>query len=146
MNKKGFTLMELLITVIIISILSSVAMPHYVTTLEKARYAEASVNVGGLRGSMERYWYEQVSFKRPYRPATLDIMDVRNPNFTVNRYYNYFLSDSSTKDIRSFVIGAKRIGREKTYWIEWVQNNNNTGKLYRSSSLGGPETDKTPKR
>lgn len=146
MNKKGFTLMELLITVVIISILASVAMPRYVATLEKARSAEATINVAGLKGSMERYWYEQISFKRPYISATFDKLDVGNPNFTVNRFYNYFLSDSSTKDLRSFVIAAKRIGREKVYWVEWIQRNTTTGKLYRSNALGGPEKDKTPKR
>lgn len=145
MNKKGFTLMELLVTIMIISILSSVAMPRYVATLEKARSAEAIVNVGGLRGSMERYWYEQISFEQPYRPATLDKLDVDNPNFTVNRLYNYYFSDTSSKDVNSFVIVAKRIGKEKLYWVEWVQRNSTTGKLYRSNTLGGPEDDSAPK-
>ncbi len=146
MSKKGFTLMELLISVIIISILASMAMPRYVATLEKARSAEATINVAGIRGAMERYWYEQTSTKKPYRPATFDKLDVGNPNLTVYRLYNYFLSDSSTKDIRSFVVAAKRIAREKVYWVEWVQRNTTTGKLYRSNALGGPEKDKTPKR
>jgi len=145
MNKKGFTLIELLVTVIIISILSSVAMPRYVATLEKARSAEAIVNVGGLKSSMERYWYEQISFERPYKPATLDSMDLGNPNFTVNRFYNYYFSDSSTKDVRSFAIVAKRIGREKVYWVKWIQRNTIFGKLYRSNLLGGPEEDKSTK-
>ncbi|NQT75968.1 MAG: prepilin-type N-terminal cleavage/methylation domain-containing protein, partial [Candidatus Omnitrophica bacterium] len=58
MSKKGFTLLEVLIVVIIIGILASIAMPQYISTIEKARSGEAVANIGSLRTSLDRYWYQ----------------------------------------------------------------------------------------
>lgn len=45
MKTKGFTLVELLIVIIIVTILSAVAIPTYIKTVEKARSEEAITNL-----------------------------------------------------------------------------------------------------
>lgn len=55
-NQSGFTLIELMITVAIVGILASVAIPLYIKYTLKARTAEAKMNLGGIRTS-------QVAFK-----------------------------------------------------------------------------------
>lgn len=139
MKNRGFTLIELLTVFIIISILISLALPHYARTIEKAKSTEAAVNIGALRSSMERYWYDQRSIPGRYIPATFDKLDMGNPNFTVNRFYNYYIVDKSTKDMRNYIIKAERIGMADIYWMRWTQVGEDTGKLDKSVDLGGSE-------
>jgi len=137
MRKKGFTLVEVLIVVIIIGILAAIAMPQYVGTIEKARSAEATSNVGALRSSMDRYWYEKSS-QPSYTAATLNTLDIDNPNDDGNRMYDYTLTDSSDITARSYTIRADRIDKA-SYWVQWIQSGA-SGKMYKSNALGGPES------
>ena len=47
--KKGFTLVELIIVIIIVGILASVGMTQYTKVVEKGRAAEARIILGALR-------------------------------------------------------------------------------------------------
>jgi type IV pilus assembly protein PilA len=136
MLKKGFTLLEVLIVVIIIGILAAIALPQYTTTIEKSRSGEAATNVGSLRTSIDRYWYQNGSF-----PASIDDLDIDNPNLVTNRLFNYTIADVGTSaETRNYTVKAERIDKEGDYWVQWTQTDNNTGKLTRSSKLGGPTT------
>lgn len=53
--KKGFTLLELIIVVIILGILVSIAIPRFTGGTEKSRITEAISLLGSLRPANERY-------------------------------------------------------------------------------------------
>jgi len=53
--KRGFTLIELLVVVLIIGILSSIALPQYTKSVEKARAAEAEVHMAAYTQAIDRY-------------------------------------------------------------------------------------------
>ena len=133
MLKKGFTLLEVMIVVIIIGVLAALALPNYITALEKGRSGEAATNVGAIRTAVDRYWYQNSTC-----PAITGL-DIEDPNNQTNRLYNYYLSDNGTDaTTRKFTITAARTAGGVGYWVKWTQTNNNTGKLTRSANLGGP--------
>ncbi|MBC8473386.1 MAG: prepilin-type N-terminal cleavage/methylation domain-containing protein [Candidatus Omnitrophica bacterium] len=133
--RKGFTLVEVLIVVIIIGILASIAVPQYVTSIEKARSGEAAVNIGSIRTSVDRYWYQNASITDDWA-----YLDIDNPNAVTNALYSYDITDDGTSaSTRAYTISATRTSAGGTaYTVEWVQTNNIAGKLYRSANLGGP--------
>ena len=53
-NKKGFTLVEVLTVVIIVGVLSSLALPQYRRVVERARATEAIAELKTLYDASER--------------------------------------------------------------------------------------------
>lgn len=60
MNRKGFTLIELMIVVVIIGILSSIAIPKFTSIKDQANEAACRCNMRSL-GSAEALYYAQYS-------------------------------------------------------------------------------------
>lgn len=59
MNKQGFTLTEVLTVVIIIGVLTSVAMPMYMRSVERARATEAMNAIKALNDSIYAYFADK---------------------------------------------------------------------------------------
>ena len=54
-DRRGFTVLELMMVVVIIGILASVSIPQYLKVVERAKMSEASSTLGQLRASEARY-------------------------------------------------------------------------------------------
>tara|TARA_R110002020_G_scaffold99837_10_gene236641 strand:- start:4793 stop:5221 length:429 start_codon:yes stop_codon:yes gene_type:complete len=59
-NQKGFTLIELIMVTIILGILAAVAIPRYMTTVEKAEAAAEDAVVNSIKAGLETYAVEQL--------------------------------------------------------------------------------------
>ena len=58
MREKGFTLIELMITVAILAILAAVAIPVYNNYVYKSKTAEATTNISGIR-TLQESWFAE---------------------------------------------------------------------------------------
>ena len=134
--RKGFTLLEVLIVVIIIVILAAIALPQYMSTIEKARSAEAVAQLGSFRAAMERRWYDQFS-SGSYTAATTAGLDVEVGS---EGRWTYAVADSTAglganPSALDFVITATRSG-DATRWVQI----NEDGQINKSANLGGSGT------
>lgn len=64
--KRGFTLMEMLVVVIIIGVLAAVAMPMYKRSTQKAAALEVTVWLKAVGDSMDRF----LTLNRNFKPGT----------------------------------------------------------------------------
>ena len=69
MNRKGFTLVEVLIVVIIIGILAAIGIPQFAASIEKAKGGEARAGLGHLQTGEKIYFSEN----EMYTNATSDL-------------------------------------------------------------------------
>jgi prepilin-type N-terminal cleavage/methylation domain-containing protein len=58
----GFTLIELMITVLIVAILAAIAIPGYRNYVIRAQLVDATNGLSGLRANMERYYQDNRTY------------------------------------------------------------------------------------
>jgi len=90
MDKKAFTLVELLIVVIIIGILATLAVPQYNKMVEKTKWTEALNTLGAIRrlcltyydteGEYQPWKTLNGSYKSPDIPFPIDGIEIKDPD------------------------------------------------------------------
>ena len=71
MNRKGFTLVEVLIVVIIIGILAAIGIPQFAASIEKAKGGEARAGLGHIQTGEKVYFAEN-----EYYTTTISNLDI----------------------------------------------------------------------
>jgi type IV pilus assembly protein PilE len=68
----GFTLLEVMITVVIVSILAMVALPSYEYFITRSRIVEATTALGDMRSQMEKYFMDNRTYRTPGGKCGID--------------------------------------------------------------------------
>ena len=90
MRQRGFTLLEVMITCVIVGILAAIAIPSYLNAMQKSRRSDATSALAGAAGQMERYFTERGT----YATATLGSTSTSvYPSTSQNGYYNLSLTN-----------------------------------------------------
>jgi prepilin-type N-terminal cleavage/methylation domain-containing protein len=61
-ERRGFTLIEMMIVVLIVGILATVSIPRYIITVERGRSAEARQALGTIREAETAFYLENDQF------------------------------------------------------------------------------------
>ena len=133
MNKKGFSLLELLTVITIVGILSSVALPQYRKVMEKARFTKAQAMAKSLHDSCERMmaefdtnvWLDLIYEKN----RTISNLDVVGPDVLPRGYSSIEPDKVRGKGYEFRLIGACNVAVHKyegSYKVKFTY----TGKDY----------------
>ena len=85
-NRKGFTLIELIMVTIILGILAAVAIPRYMTSVEKAEEAAEDAVISAIKAGLETYATEQLldNGRRSWPTNPWDALDTKPVGHTTD--------------------------------------------------------------
>ena len=94
-TKKGFTLVELLIVMVIVSVLAVVAVPKYNTAVERSRSLEGILNLEKLSGEVNAmYIVNQGSY-----PAQADLDIFKEEAIRTQNFKNLTITRNSAQKV-----------------------------------------------
>lgn len=98
LNRKGFTLIELVMIIVILGILAAVAMPKYLDLQDEAKVAGCKGAVGGLRSAISIWYANNAASGSTAWPAVSDITTMMQHGVPENPYNNSTaITTSATK-------------------------------------------------
>lgn len=133
-NKKGITLIELLIVIVVVGILAAIAVPIYTDYLVRARRADAKTALEQVRAAQEMYRAEKgcyaqdnVNCQGEEEAGTAEEKlqtQFGAPSTSISQYYNWsFTVKTSTQ----FTARATPLGSQaKDGWLEIDHNGTKT--------------------
>jgi type IV pilus assembly protein PilE len=127
MNKKGFSLMEIMIVVVIVGILAAVAIPAYTGHVTRTRRGEAVLALAAVALQEEKNFAERNSYDTL---ANLIARGFRDPNADADRNYNIQVIPAAAGWQAGFVASATGMNALAGDGIVFaIDNNGNRGTL-----------------
>jgi len=122
---RGFTLIEVLIVCVIVGVLAAIALPSYLSSIQKSRRSDAKSALVGAAGQMERYFTERGT----YATASLGSGPANvAPSTSLNGYYNltFAVKTTTTYTLNAAPAGAQVGDPCGTFTYDYQGNKNVT--------------------
>ena len=124
-SAKGFTLVELMVVVVIISILTMIAMPSYQDYITRGKIPDATSNLAMKRVQMEQYFQDNRTYAGA-APCSSDATTSKYFTFTgVCAAATYTLTATGTGSMAGFVYTIDQDNNKATTGVAagWTTNN-----------------------
>ena len=82
-SRKGFTLVELAVVIVIIGVLAAFGVPQFLKSVERSKAAEAFNYLSAVRSAQERYVAKEGAYADNATSTSLDITQVAPKYFDV---------------------------------------------------------------
>jgi len=121
---RGFTLIEVMIVVLIVSILAAIAVPSYNDYITRSKITEATANLAGLRVKMEQFYQDNRTF-------------ANGPCTTSGKYFSYSCVAATSTAYTIQALGGTSGDSTMTGFTYTVdQDNNKTSTITKSGWTG----------
>lgn len=119
--KKGFTLVELLVVVLVIGILSGIGLPQYMRSMEKARTAEAMQHLKTLNDAAYTYAAARNACPASFKKLLVDIPGTLNEDGTTltSKYFIFHLNAATNALLPATECGSIVAERIKYGYVLW---------------------------
>ena len=129
-HTKGFTLIELMVTVAAIAILAAIALPSYNDYVLRAKFSEATGNLADLRVKMEQSYMDNRRYSTTAAGGVCGIPGVpdgNTPTAADARYFTYACASAAPNGIgdQQYVLTANGVAAQGLGGLSFTVNERN---------------------
>lgn len=116
-NKKGFTLIEILVAVLIIGALSAIAMPSYMRSVERSRAANPMANLSAIAKAQKAYSFGTEHYTDNISNLDISLVDESNgEDATGSTFESVFFTYRIYGDDRAVAVATRKdVSADKRY-------------------------------
>jgi len=125
---RGFTLIELMITIAVIAVLSAIALPAYTDYVTRSKLAEAYAHLADLRVKMEQSYLDNRRYSSNAGGGTCGIPGGNTPTVQGTKYFDFtcLSSNPNAAGDQEYVLTASGRAVENLGGISFTINHGNT--------------------
>jgi type IV pilus assembly protein PilE len=125
---SGFTLIELMITVVIIAVLSAIALPSYTDYVTRSKLAEAYAHLSDLRVKMEQSYLDNRRYSTNAGGGTCGIPGGNTPTAQGTKYFDFTCASANPNAAgdQEYLLTATGKASESLSGIAFTINHSNT--------------------
>lgn len=125
---RGFTLIELMITIAVIAVLSAIALPAYTDYVTRSKLAEAYAHLADLRVKMEQSYLDNRRYSSTTGGGTCGIPGGNTPTAQGTKYFDFTCASANPNAAgdQEYLLTATGKAAESLSGIAFTINHSNT--------------------